>query len=226
MSHHFRFPRRRRRTNAPRMEHGRRLFFEPLESRRVLTATLVLGVVFLLALPRAARALPVLFVALAAFAFFGGYERLREGIRKPYLIHDYTFSNGIPVGELARLDVVKVLMGHRIGVEKDAATVHQHLADQAPLREQTQGVVHRRLRDTRPAPAHLGVNLLSRAVLRTAEKERRYLHPLLGGLNAVAAEHLLRGGRIEGALVPGIAGPGACSRVLNPLHRAEYRSAG
>jgi mono/diheme cytochrome c family protein len=68
-----------------------------------LTATLALGVVFLLALPRAARAIPVVLVALTAFAFFGGYERLREGTRKPYLIHDYTFSNGIPVAELPRL---------------------------------------------------------------------------------------------------------------------------
>ena len=45
-------------------------------------------------LPRAQR-WPLAAVALlAAFAFFGGYERLREGSRKPFVIRDYMFSNG------------------------------------------------------------------------------------------------------------------------------------
>ena len=68
-----------------------------------LVATLALAVVFLLALPRAARWIPALGLMVAAFAFFGGYERLREGTRKPYLIHDYMFSNGVLVEELPRL---------------------------------------------------------------------------------------------------------------------------
>ena len=46
---------------------------------------------------------------LAACAFFGGYERLREGARKPFLIHDFMFANGLRVDEIARLDEEGVL---------------------------------------------------------------------------------------------------------------------
>lgn len=56
------------------------------------------------ALPRAQR-WPIAAVALlAAFAFFGGYERLREGARKPFVIRDYMFSNGILIGEIEDLN--------------------------------------------------------------------------------------------------------------------------
>ncbi len=68
-----------------------------------LTATLALAIVFLLALPRAARLVPALVLMVAAFAFFAGYERLREGVRKPYLIHDHMFANGVLIEELPRL---------------------------------------------------------------------------------------------------------------------------
>ena len=74
-----------------------------------LAATLALGVVFLLALPRRAGPVPALLVMLAAFAFFGGYERLREGSRKPFLIHDYMFSNGVLVQEVAHLREAGIL---------------------------------------------------------------------------------------------------------------------
>ena len=46
----------------------------------------------------------VLLVAVSAFAFFGGYERLREGVRKPFLIHDYMYSNGLKVEEIERIN--------------------------------------------------------------------------------------------------------------------------
>jgi mono/diheme cytochrome c family protein len=68
-----------------------------------ITLVLLLTVIFLLARPRAARAIPVLLLMLAAFGFFGGYERLREGTRKPFLIHDYMFSNGVRVDQIAIL---------------------------------------------------------------------------------------------------------------------------
>jgi mono/diheme cytochrome c family protein len=63
-------------------------------------AALVLGIVFLVALPKTARLVPAVLIMLAAFGFFGGYERLREGARKPFLIHDYMFSNGLRVTEI------------------------------------------------------------------------------------------------------------------------------
>jgi mono/diheme cytochrome c family protein len=74
-----------------------------------LTATLALGVVFLLLLPKTARVPVAILVMLAGFAFFGGYERLREGVRKPFLIHDFMFSNGIRVDEIATLNEQGVL---------------------------------------------------------------------------------------------------------------------
>jgi cytochrome d ubiquinol oxidase subunit I len=41
---------------------------------------------------------------LAAFVFFGGYERLREGSRKPFVIRDFMFSNGVLVSEIGDLN--------------------------------------------------------------------------------------------------------------------------
>ncbi len=56
------------------------------------------------------RRWPVAAVALiAAFVFFGGYERLREGARKPFVIRDYMFSNGVLVEEIADLNRTGVL---------------------------------------------------------------------------------------------------------------------
>jgi mono/diheme cytochrome c family protein len=69
-----------------------------------ITAVLVLGAVFLLAAPRWARPVTAVLVMLAAFAFFGGYERLREGVRKPFLIHDYMFSNGLRVDQIESIN--------------------------------------------------------------------------------------------------------------------------
>jgi len=70
-----------------------------------LTATLVLSLAVLLLLPRAlARLGPALVLLIAAAAFFGGYERLREGVRKPFLIHDFMFSNGVRVDEIDLLN--------------------------------------------------------------------------------------------------------------------------
>jgi mono/diheme cytochrome c family protein len=74
-----------------------------------LAAVLLMAVVFLLALPKMARLVPGLAIMIAAFAFFGGYERLREGVRKPFLIHDYMFSNGVRVDEIQRLNERGVL---------------------------------------------------------------------------------------------------------------------
>ncbi len=70
-----------------------------------LTAALVFGIVFLLGVPRSVKAIvPGIVVMVAAFAFFGGYERLREGSRKPFLIHSHQFSNGLLVGDIERIN--------------------------------------------------------------------------------------------------------------------------
>lgn len=70
-----------------------------------LAAALTLGIVFFLAAPRTLRAVvPGVLVALAAFTFFGGYERVREGVRKPFLIHSHMFSNGLLVDDIPRLN--------------------------------------------------------------------------------------------------------------------------
>lgn len=74
----------------------------------MLTAYLVL-VIFALVAPKAQR-WPVTAVALlAAFAFFGGYERLREGTRKPFIIRDYMFANGVLVDEVEKLNQQGIL---------------------------------------------------------------------------------------------------------------------
>jgi mono/diheme cytochrome c family protein len=69
-----------------------------------LAAALGITLVFLVLLPKTARLPVAIVVMLGGFAFFGGYERLREGVRKPFLIHDFMFSNGIRVDEISELN--------------------------------------------------------------------------------------------------------------------------
>jgi len=67
-------------------------------------AAFALLAVFAWVLPRAQR-WPVSAIALlAAFSFFGAQERVREGVRKPFVIRDFMFSNGILVSEIADLN--------------------------------------------------------------------------------------------------------------------------
>ena len=72
-------------------------------------AAYLLFVLFALAVPRAQRWPVATLTLLLAFGFFGGYERLREGSRKPFVIRDYMFSNGILVSEIAALNRSGVL---------------------------------------------------------------------------------------------------------------------
>lgn len=73
-----------------------------------LTACLALVLLAVL-VPRAQR-WPVAVVALgAAFVFFGGYERLREGARKPFVIRDHMFSSGLLVSDIQALNESGVL---------------------------------------------------------------------------------------------------------------------
>ncbi len=74
-----------------------------------LTVALVVGLVILIVAPRLARPATALVMALAAFAFFGGYERLREGARKPFLIHSHIFSNGLLVSDIGAINEEGVL---------------------------------------------------------------------------------------------------------------------
>jgi mono/diheme cytochrome c family protein len=69
-----------------------------------LTAALVQALVVLLITPRLARVVPAIVLMVAAFGFFGGYERLREGVRKPFLIHSFMFSNGLRVADIERIN--------------------------------------------------------------------------------------------------------------------------
>lgn len=69
-----------------------------------LAAALVLGVLLLLLRPRSVNAATAAVLMVAGFVFFGGYERLREGVRKPFLIHGHMFSNGLVVDDIARIN--------------------------------------------------------------------------------------------------------------------------
>lgn len=65
-----------------------------------LALCLVIGLVLMLLLPKGLRTVSAVILALAAFTFFGSYERLREGVRKPFLIHGYMFSNGLRLDQI------------------------------------------------------------------------------------------------------------------------------
>jgi mono/diheme cytochrome c family protein len=66
-------------------------------------------VILLLLRPRLTRPATAAVLAIAAFSFFGAYERLREGVRKPFLIHSHLFSNGLRVAEIAEVNQRGVL---------------------------------------------------------------------------------------------------------------------
>ena len=68
-----------------------------------LAAALLLALVSL-ALPRLASVGLAVLALLAAFVSFGGYERLREGARKPFIVSGYMFSNGILVSNVPELN--------------------------------------------------------------------------------------------------------------------------
>jgi len=85
-----------------------------------MAATLALALVLLLGLPRRMRAALAVIVALAAFSSFAGFERLREGVRKPFLIQGYMFANGLRVGQISEANERGVLAlsgwaAHRAG---------------------------------------------------------------------------------------------------------------
>lgn len=74
-----------------------------------LLAAYLVFALFAWLLPRAQR-WPVAAVALVlAAGFFGSYERLREGARKPFVIRDHMFSNGILVSEISSLNEKGIL---------------------------------------------------------------------------------------------------------------------
>jgi len=69
-----------------------------------LTAALVLGALLLIARPKYGTLPSAIAVMIAAFLFFGSYERLREGVRKPFLIHSHLFSNGLLVSDIGAIN--------------------------------------------------------------------------------------------------------------------------
>ena len=68
-----------------------------------LAAFMVLAA-FAWILPRAQRWPVALVALLAAFSFFGAQERVREGVRKPFVIRDFMFSNGVLVSDIADIN--------------------------------------------------------------------------------------------------------------------------
>ena len=94
-----------------------------------LAVALIVGVVILIVAPRFARSATALVMAFAALAFFGGYERLREGARKPFLIHSHLFSNGLLVSEIDAINEGGILArsGWAARGAEDSLTIGRHI---------------------------------------------------------------------------------------------------
>lgn len=73
-----------------------------------LTVALAVCVIAMLAVPRLARGVTAVVLMAATFGFFGGYERLREGTRKPFLIHSHIFSNGLLVSQIEDINEIGI----------------------------------------------------------------------------------------------------------------------
>lgn len=95
-------------------EEARRLFLgaKPLiaslgSTRSLFFLSLLLSAALLLAalvFPRLVNPLSAVVALLAGFAVLGSYERLREGARKPFVLRDQMFSNGVLVSEVDDLN--------------------------------------------------------------------------------------------------------------------------
>ncbi|HUI71555.1 MAG TPA: c-type cytochrome, partial [Spirochaetia bacterium] len=67
-----------------------------------LLAAVVVALGYLL--PRGFGIVAAIVAVILAGTAFGSFERVREGSRKPFVIHDYMYSNGIRVDEVERLN--------------------------------------------------------------------------------------------------------------------------
>ncbi|MBX7187250.1 MAG: cytochrome ubiquinol oxidase subunit I [Vicinamibacteria bacterium] len=85
-------------------------------------AAFMLIAVFAFLLPRAQRWPIALAGLLAAFSFFGAEERVREGARKPFVIRDFMFSNGILISEIKDLNERGVLSKARWAARESDGT--------------------------------------------------------------------------------------------------------
>ncbi|MGA7990390.1 MAG: cytochrome ubiquinol oxidase subunit I [Thermoanaerobaculia bacterium] len=79
--------------------------------RHLFFSFAVVAVLALLAafLPRTVRWPQAVLALVAAFGLLGGYERIREGARKPFVVRGYMFSNGVLVSEIEKLNREGVL---------------------------------------------------------------------------------------------------------------------
>ncbi|MFH0882651.1 MAG: cytochrome C [bacterium] len=76
----------------------------------VMTAIVaVIGLIFILKLPRIAQRIFAIVLVLAGASWMAGFEYTREIARKPFVIHDYMYSSGILVRDVDRLNSEGVL---------------------------------------------------------------------------------------------------------------------
>ncbi len=68
----------------------------------ILLAALVVALGYLL--PRGFGIVAAIVAVILAGTVFGSFERVREGSRKPFVIHGYMYSNGVRVDEVGRLN--------------------------------------------------------------------------------------------------------------------------
>ncbi len=94
-------------------------------TRQLLLGALLLSAVLALLallLPKSVSWPQAVLALLAAFALLGSYERLREGARKPFIIRDFMFSNGILVSEVDSLNRAGVLSKAKWAAHEAATT--------------------------------------------------------------------------------------------------------
>lgn len=95
-----------------------------------LTAVLVVAVLTMILAPRAFRTAVAVAAMICGFVFFGSYERLREGVRKPFLIHSHMFSNGLRVAEISEYNangVTEQIGWVTVGGADDPVVLGRHL---------------------------------------------------------------------------------------------------
>jgi cytochrome c553 len=145
----------------------------------------------------------VLALALAA-AFFGSTERVREGVRRPFVIRGYMYSNGIRVEEVDRLNrqgILSKIAWAGVGVAPGpTARGEQIFCGQCQICHSLDGYL-----GIRPLVAGQDAEGLS-ALLEALRAGRPGMPPIVGTeeeIRALAAYLATLGARTQAALPPG-----------------------
>ena len=93
---------------------------------RFLVALTALVVVFGLLMPRRMHVAVALVMMVLGLGFFGGFEFMRESMRKPYVIHGFMYGNAVEVSHVSEYQSAGMLPAIAFRTGDDGADLFRH----------------------------------------------------------------------------------------------------